>query len=198
MPYHAHTFVDGAYLRELARKAEHHLVNPRVLANNLVSTTEVQSWCATPTTMSNVVLARVIYYDGRPSEEEELSAELRAYWDAIELLPDTELGFGSTRRGTRRRPPRQKGVDTLIAVDMLVGAFTQLFPVAVLVAGDADFVPVVNEVRRRGVMVVVAAEEQSVANDLRRAADRFIAIGPRLEATRFPAFNYHGREWPAV
>lgn len=144
------------------------------------------------------MLARVIYYDGRPDEEAELSSDLRDYWDAIELLSDTELGFGSTRRGTRRRPPRQKGVDTLIAVDMLVGAFTQLFPVAILIAGDADFVPVVNEVRRRGVMVVVAADEQSVSDDLRRAADRFIAIGSNLEATRFPPFSYQGREWPTA
>jgi uncharacterized LabA/DUF88 family protein len=63
---------------------------------------------------------------------------------------------------------------------MLVGAFTGLFSVAVLVAGDADFVPVVNEVKRRGVMVVVAAapSDGSLSDDLKRAADRFYAIEP--------------------
>jgi uncharacterized LabA/DUF88 family protein len=92
-------------------------------------------------------------------------------------LNDTELGFASVRGGTRKRPPRQKGVDTLIAVDMLVGAFTQLFSVAILVAGEADFVPVVNEVKRRGVMIVVAAaNDGSLSDDLRRAADRFYSI----------------------
>jgi uncharacterized LabA/DUF88 family protein len=198
MPYHAYGFVDGGYLRELARKANHPLVNPRLLVNNVVFQPEVQSWCARRTAQDNVVLARVTYYDGRPDKEQELNPGLREYWEAVELLPDTELGFGSTRTGTRRRPRKQKGVDTLIAVDMLVGAFTQLFPIAILVAGDADFVPVVNEVRRRGVMVVVAADEPSMSDSLRRAADRFVVIGPGLESARFPALSVGGKEWQAI
>ncbi len=68
----------------------------------------------------------------------------------------------------------------MIAVDMLVGAFTNIFSVAILVAGDADYVPVVNEVRRRGVMVVGAGNEDCkqacVSDELKRAADRFFPI----------------------
>ena len=75
-----------------------------------------------------------------------------------------------------KRKARQKGVDTLIAVDMLVGAFSGLFDVAVLVAGDADFIPVVEEVRRRGAMVAVAGVSTSVSGDLRRVADRYIEL----------------------
>src|SRR5207253_5397539 len=82
-----------------------------------------------------------------------------------ELLPDTHLGFGSLRGGTGKKPPRQKGVDTLIAVDMLVGAFEKLFSVAILAAGDADFVSVVLEVRRRGVMVIVTASATSISDE---------------------------------
>ena len=100
--------------------------------------------------------------------------------------------MGVVRGGTKRRPPRQKGVDTLVAVDMLVGAFTQLFSVAVLLAGDADFVPVVNEVRRRGVMVVVAGERKSIADDLVRAADRFVEIDPN---GTFPPMQKDSRIW---
>jgi uncharacterized LabA/DUF88 family protein len=198
MPYHAYGFVDGAYLRELARQANHPLVNPRLLVNSVVYLPEVQSWCGRRTSVDNVVLARVTYYDGRPDDDQDLDPNLGQYWEAVELLPDTELGFGSTRGGTRRKPRKQKGVDTLIAVDMLVGAFTQLFPIAILVAGDADFVPVVNEVRRRGVMVVVAADERSMSESLRRAADRFVTIGPGLESTRFPRLSVGEREWQAL
>jgi uncharacterized LabA/DUF88 family protein len=130
-----------------------------------------------------MTLARTTYYDGRPDDDAAISEDLRNYWAAIELLSDTQLGFGSTRGGTNRRPPRQKGVDSLIAVDMLVGAFTNLFSVAVLVAGDADFVPVVNEVKRRGVMVVVAGATSpaavSISDELRRAADRYYPLDPQ-------------------
>ena len=84
-----------------------------------------------------------------------------------------------------------------MAVDMLVGAFTNIFSVAILVAGDADFVPVVNEIRRRGVIVVVASNEREVARDLRRAADRFVAIGPGLAPKDFPPLEIDGRQWSA-
>jgi len=195
MPYHAHGFVDGAYLRRLAEKFLVPFVNPRVLVSNIVNSAIVQSWGVQPHAPGDVCLTRVIYYDARPEEDSDAEKELRDYWEAVELLSDTELGFGSLRGGTKRRPPRQKGVDTLLAVDMLVGAFTGIYSVAVLVAGDADFVPVVNEVRRRGVMVVVAANEQEVASDLRRSADRFVPIGPGLALTDFPPLDVRGRTW---
>jgi uncharacterized LabA/DUF88 family protein len=195
MPYHAHGFVDGAYLRKLAEKYLVPLANPRVLSSNIVSDPEVRIWGASPLSRGDICLTRVIYYDARPDEENEVEQELRDYWEAIELLPDTELGFGSLRGGTRRKPPRQKGVDTLLAVDMLVGAFTGIYTVAILVAGDADFVPVVNEVRRRGAMVVLAANEQDVSRDLKRAADRFVAIGPGLALKDFPPLEVKGRMW---
>jgi uncharacterized LabA/DUF88 family protein len=91
-------------------------------------------------------------------------------------------------------------VDTLIAVHMLVGAYSEIYSVAVLVSGDADFVPVVNEVRRRGVMVVVAAmEDGSLSEDLRRAADRFVPIGPGLNGVTawFPELTVDNRTWTA-
>lgn len=193
--YHAHAFVDGGYLRELARNREQPLINPRTLANNVVFDSRVQTWGTVETSGRSTTLARVIYYDARADEYSDTPKDLFEYWNAIELLNDTELGFGSLRGGTKRRPPRQKAVDTLIAVDMLVGAFSRLFQVAILIAGDADFVPVVNEVRRRGVMVAVAADERSMATDLRRAADRFVPIGPGLEAKWFPPLEVDGRMW---
>lgn len=195
MPYHAHGFVDGAYLRKLAEKSLVPLVDPRTLVSNVVNSPEVQTWGSLPHTHGEVCLTRVIYYDARPDEDVEENKELRDYWSAVELLRDTELGFGSLRGGTKRKPPRQKGVDTLLAVDMLVGAFTGIYSVAVLIAGDADFVPVVNEVRRRGVMVVLASNEQEVARDLRRSADRFVPIGPGMALKDFPPLEMEGRMW---
>lgn len=186
MAFLAHGFVDGKYLRKVAEAAAVPFPDPQYLVARIVHSAEIQSWCAPGYASFSTALARTTYYDGRPDDDADISEDLRKYWDAIELLPDTQLGFGSTRGGTRRRRPRQKGVDTLIAVDMLVGAFTNLFSVAVLIAGDADFVPVVNEVKRRGVMVVVAASsiDGSVSDDLRRAADRYFAIDPQQDYFR--------------
>jgi len=80
--------------------------------------------------------------------------------------------------------------------EVIEGAFTKLFQIAVLVTGDADFVPVLNEVRRRGVMVVLAAvEDAALSLDLRRAADRFVRIEPKAGSGTFPELQIEGRTW---
>ncbi len=171
-PHICHVFIDGGYLRAQARSWSLGHLNPRHLAKGLVDSTRVQTWAFDPTRHPNVFLGRITFFDGLPDGDEP--GGLQPYWDAIELLDDVHLGFGALK-GLKSRV-RQKGVDALLAVDMLDGAFSSIYDVAVLVAGDADFVPVVEAVRRRGVMVVVAAARESLAEELRRAADRFIEI----------------------
>ena len=196
MYYHAYAFVDGAYLRRLAADLNRDLPDPHRLMRAVSEHGQVQAWGARTSNNVNTILARTIYYDARPDSDDS-EGPLSDYWRAIELLPDTHLGFGSLRGGTGKKPPRQKGVDILIAVDMLVGAFEKLFSVAILAAGDADFVSVVLEVRRRGVMVVVTASATSISDELRRSADRFVSIEPGMHNEWFPAFDVQGRKWPS-
>ena len=171
-PHVCYTFVDGGYVRALALARGLDALNPRKLATGLLESTPVQTWAYDPTKHPNAVLGRVTYYDAIPEGDD--GTDLKEYWRRIELLDDVHLGFGALK-GLKRQV-RQKGVDALIAVDMLVGAFSGLFDIAVLVAGDADFIPVVEELKRRGVMVAVAASPDSLSEDLRRAADRFIEL----------------------
>ena len=44
----------------------------------------------------------------------------------------------------------EKGVDVALAVDMLTGAFEDLYDAAVLVSSDGDFKPAVEAVQRLG------------------------------------------------
>jgi uncharacterized LabA/DUF88 family protein len=188
-------FVDGAYLRRLADNAQADWVDPQRLAGNVCYHNEVTSMGNLRRNRSELSLYRVAYYDAIPEDETQVSEDLADYWRAVELLPDTHLGFG-TVRGTRPKSRRQKGVDTLIAVDMIVGSFDKIFDVAILFAGDADFVPVLREVHRRGVLTVVASDRESTADDLIRSADRFVPIGPRI-IDWFPSLRVGDRVWPA-
>lgn len=179
MSYHAHAFIDGAYLRRLAQDYDVPLADPHSLAGRIGDNDVVQGWGRHFVKERPTALTRVLYYDAGLDDVEPAAVEpgdLDAYWNTIEMLPDTELRFGTVRGKGGKRPRRQKGVDTLLAVDMLVGAFTRIFQVAIVVAGDEDFVPVVQEVRRRGVMVVVAADHASLSSELRRSADRLIGL----------------------
>ena len=189
----AYGFVDGAYLRELALDAGVPLLDPKRVLHIALSGAMPKIY--DPGHPASLNLGRVVYYDAQSEDETEVLQSLRDYWDALELLPDTHLGFGWVRSKKRKRPRRQKAVDTLIAVEMLVGAFNELFPVAVLVAGDADYVPVINEVKRLGVLTVVAASPKSIADELKRAADRFFEIAPDLRSPYLP-LTVDGRTWP--
>ncbi|MEK6801025.1 MAG: NYN domain-containing protein [Nanoarchaeota archaeon] len=42
-----------------------------------------------------------------------------------------------------------KGDDVYLAHDLLIGAFDDLYDVAIIASGDADFIPVINTLRKR-------------------------------------------------
>jgi uncharacterized LabA/DUF88 family protein len=59
---------------------------------------------------------------------------------------------------------------------MLVNAFNQNFDVALLIAGDEDYVELVNEVKRYGPVVNGAFLERGLSDNLRYALDCFQLI----------------------
>ena len=159
----SYCYIDGAYLRAEGKNASVLFPNPRMMTLWVVD--------AIQSIGGRVLLRRTSYYDADPSGPTP-SPELEQYWQFVEDQFDTDLRFGEVRG----KPKRQKGVDVLLAVDMLSASFRQLFDVAVLIAGDADFVPLIHEVRRLGTTVVVAGVKNTTANELRISADRFVPI----------------------
>ena len=192
MQHRAQVFVDGAHLRAISKDTGKKLVSPRALAGVIVGRSDVQGLLGWPQNLETGI-TRVTYYDALTVEEtenkvsEDDERNLREYWDTVEKLPQTHLGFGTVRRGRRGEKRQQKGVDTLMAVEMVAGAFTGIFDMAVLIAGDADFVPVLEEVGRRGVTAVVAGGLYNSSDALVRVADLFVGIGPQTDVP-----------WPAL
>lgn len=75
-----------------------------------------------------------------------------------------------------RKEDKAKGVDIALTIDMLSHAFMGNYDTAMLIAGDADYVPLVNEVKHLGKRVVVLFFETSITSDLKLAADAFSDI----------------------
>jgi len=74
---------------------------------------------------------------------------------------------------------KSKGVDITLTKDMLSHAFQDHYDDAVLFAGDGDYVPLVEEVKRRGKRVYVGFFEGNglgLSEDLRLAADLFVDL----------------------
>jgi uncharacterized LabA/DUF88 family protein len=171
-------FVDGGHLRTAAAAFKVKMPDPMQLASRmLVKSRNDMSGRSALGDIDQFTLRRTHYFDGKPDDQDEVHADLSAFWTALKSIPDLEMGWGAVR-GERRR---QKRVDTLLSVAMLVGANQQLFETALLLAADEDFVPVVDEVRRLGIRVILGAFESPkshVSHVLARSADRVVLWTP--------------------
>jgi uncharacterized LabA/DUF88 family protein len=102
---------------------------------------------------------------------ESIRAELRF----VKSFPGYHIRLGDLV-GSKKKTRRQKKVDVQLAVDMLSNAFSNNYDNAILVSGDLDFVPAVEEIFRLGKRVIVAAHSSSCAQELKDVADQFYPI----------------------
>lgn len=128
-----------------------------------------------------LVLARAYVYDAVRGDEagqdgdkrQQYRRDVMDWLDRNELQADTHVRRGNLAGApTSRRPMRQKGVDVQLTVDALVAASAGNCDACILVTGDADFVPLAEEIKRHGVLVAVATVRSKMSDDLRAVADR--------------------------
>jgi uncharacterized LabA/DUF88 family protein len=87
------------------------------------------------------------------------------------------LGFHPEVFKKVRQQEKAKGVDIALAKDFLSHAFLDNYDVAVLVAGDGDYVPLITEVKRLGkVVYVVFFNDYGLSTELHLAADMFFEM----------------------
>jgi len=77
-----------------------------------------------------------------------------------------------------------KGEDILLACDMVKGAYSNHYDVAILVTGDGDFVPAVQAVQDAGKPVIVAAFHSSLSQALEMEASEIIYLDEHLDRIR--------------
>lgn len=70
----------------------------------------------------------------------------------------------------------QKGVDTLIATDMVAMAFLGHYDVAFLVSGDGDLAPAADAVKAAGKQIVVATFPRSRSTAIAQSADQELVL----------------------
>jgi len=92
-------------------------------------------------------------YQGNPptTEQKELYAGKIKFFNALQKLPSFEPRFGKQR--PRAGGYIQKGVDILLAVDLVRLSSKGQIQKAFLVGGDGDYVPVVKVAKDEGVSV---------------------------------------------
>ena len=78
-------------------------------------------------------------------------------FDEIRSIVGAHVRLGSLA-GSSQKKRRQKGVDILLAVDMMNHAIRQNMRRAVLVSGDADFKPLVESMVQIGMFVEIVGD----------------------------------------
>ena len=100
----------------------------------------------------------------------------------VQTVEDTEqklwdLGFTPNVYKKARKDQKAKGIDVALTKDMLTHAFLGNYEAAILFAGDGDYVPLVEEVKRFGKRVHVAFfEGNGMSPHLKRASDSFFDL----------------------
>lgn len=117
---------------------------------------------------------RAYYYTAMKGDEVAIKEIQEAIW---------RLGFTPRVFKKKGANERSKGVDITLATEMLAGAYKGTYDTAVLVAGDADYVPLVEEVKRQGRRVVIAflGPADGLSDELRLAGDRYLNLAPFIE-----------------
>lgn len=129
------------------------------------------------------ITRKIFYYDALPviADGEDVEVFERRFQERSEELSriarqlNTHVCTGMTRhRQNRKRAERkfeQKGVDVLLAVDVLRNAYGGVTENFLLVTGDVDFVPLIDQLISMGKNVVLA-HPRRVSDMLLEAADR--------------------------
>jgi uncharacterized LabA/DUF88 family protein len=126
-------------------------------------------------------LIRVHVYTGiydQTREPAKYAAQMK-FFSRVQRMPFVTL---KTRPLLFRRGGYiQKGVDTLIATDMVSMAFLNHYDLSILVSGDGDLAPAVDAVKAAGKQIVAAMFNRSRSNAVANSADQEI----RLDAIFF-------------
>lgn len=116
-------------------------------------------------------LFRTYYYNvlQDPTQWPDSYQEQQEFLGILRKTPYLEVRLGSTKM--LQGVSVEKGIDVMLATDLLYFAWNNFYDMAVLVSGDADFAYALQAVKNMGKHVEVAYFESGVSKDLLNVAD---------------------------
>jgi uncharacterized LabA/DUF88 family protein len=111
-------------------------------------------------------LFRTYYYNvlQEPAKWPDAHKEQQEFLEVLNKTPYLEVRLGKTK--VAQGLPIEKGIDIMLATDLLYFAWNNAYDVAVLVSGDSDFAYALQAVKNMGKHVEVAYFENVVSKDL--------------------------------
>ena len=140
-------FIDAGYF------TEHWVENECKIPKTMFNFGDFSKWISGKTSfpeLDTVRLIRTYYYDGLPEpRHNQKYKEQTLFHDYLNYtFPNYEVRTGQLIK--RNGEWVQKGVDAILALDMIDKAYTDQYDVAILVGGDLDHFPAVQTVKNIG------------------------------------------------
>lgn len=115
-------------------------------------------------------LIRTYYYTVRPTDtSSKMYSVQMSSLDQLERSPYTKVRYGRLTG----IPPKEKGTDVFLAIDMLNLAYKNSYDTAILVSGDGDFVEVIESIQSMGKQVENWAFHGRKSDNLLKVCDSF-------------------------
>jgi uncharacterized LabA/DUF88 family protein len=116
-------------------------------------------------------LFRTYYYNvlQDPNQRPEGFREQQEFLDVLKKTPYLEVRLGGMKLS--QGVPVEKGIDIMLATDMLHFAWNNLYDVAILVSGDGDFAYALQAAKNMGKHVEVAYFESNISKSMLDVAD---------------------------
>ncbi len=129
-------------------------------------------------------LVRIYYFNAIVSkkEEPERFKDQQAFFAGVAAIPYCELRLGRlVYNNWPNSPPYEKGVDIQLATDMITHGFRDNYDVAILIAGDSDYVGAIQAVKDNGKHVEIALfGKEQTSRPLRVVGDKIITLNSRF------------------
>ncbi len=116
-------------------------------------------------------LFRTYYYNvlQDPNQRPEGFREQQEFLDVLKKTPYLEVRLGGMKLS--QGVPVEKGIDIMLATDMLHFAWNNLYDVGILVSGDGDFAYALQAAKNMGKHVEVAYFESNISKSMLDVAD---------------------------
>ena len=116
-------------------------------------------------------LKRTYYYNIRQESDTNpnMGVEQQKFLDSMYDTPYVEVRLGIWKQ--RGDIMVEKGVDVMLATDLVTHAYKDHYDTAIVVSGDADFYPALQAVKDVGKHVEVAAFDMNLSAESARVAD---------------------------
>ncbi len=179
----AMAFVDAGYLTAGARSCLKVPCTPRIDGDALTS------W-ARFAYRSDIDLLRTYVYDAQYPDDADRYPDQRAYFDALAAEPGIRLRLGhlvERSAGSPRAAWQQKGVDTLVVLDLVRLAQLRAYDIALIIAGDRDLAEALRVVADDHARRVILSASR--VRRLRRSLSMQPTTTGLSELTTFPCWS---------